>query len=60
MRYGSFCCGIFPIMIAYKITVSRGDNIQLGRLFWQLRSYVLLAQLHYRISQLVALCIVIS
>jgi hypothetical protein len=59
VRYGSFRCGIFPIMMAYKIAVSYGENIQLGRLFRQLRSYVLLAQLHYRIAQLVALCIVI-
>jgi len=41
VRYGSFHCGIFLIRIAYKITVSRGENIQLGRLFRQLRNYVL-------------------
>jgi len=41
VRYDFFRCGIFQIMIAYKIVVSRGENIQLGRLFRRMRNYVL-------------------
>jgi len=60
VRCGAFHWGIHLNRIPCKKAVSHGENIQLGRLLRRLRSHVLLAKLHYRISQLVALFIVIS